>query len=154
MGSHFDRMIFENRYEMNKIRRITEEQKNAVVAKLRNLLAREDCVIFSYVYGSFIESDRFRDIDIAIYVDEEKISKREAFSVEQSLDSKLENEIGFPVDVRVINFSPLGFKYNITKGRVLTSRDDELRVDFVAKTWSFYLDYKEDSQRFLLEMLS
>jgi predicted nucleotidyltransferase len=36
--------------------------------EIKNILQEEKHIIFAYIYGSFAYSDRFNDIDIAIYV--------------------------------------------------------------------------------------
>jgi uncharacterized protein YifE (UPF0438 family) len=57
------------------------------------------------------------------------------------------------VDIKIINYAPLGFKYEITKGEVIFSRNENKRYEFLEKTWQKYLDFKPIEKRFIMDML-
>ncbi|WP_456454066.1 nucleotidyltransferase domain-containing protein, partial [Thermococcus sp.] len=85
-----------------------------------------------YLHGSFL-SGPFRDIDIAVYTDGE----RDVF-----YELELEERLGFPVDVRVLNNAPISFRFKVLKGELLFSRDEEKRCDFESRTMGDYHDFK------------
>ena len=58
-----------------------------------------------------------------------------------------------PVDLKVLNYAPLGFQYYSTTGLLIMCKDDDLRVDYLTKIRSLYFDFKPSSERFLLEMI-
>lgn len=115
--------------EKNRIRRILKE----VIASIRK-------VEFAYVYGSFPEERRFHDIDVAVYL--ARTEPVDPLECELSIASMLEQRIRLPVDVRVLNHAPNSFCYEVTRGEVIFSRNEEVRFSFVERTWNEYLDYK------------
>jgi len=138
---------------MEKLKDLGEEERKKMQEILTNCLEKEETIRFAYLHGSFAEGRPFRDIDIAVFVDESRFSKKEALDFEVSCSVKLERTIGMPVDVRVINYAPLAFQYHSTAGTLLMRRDDDFRVDFLTKTRSLYFDFRSSSERFLMEML-
>lgn len=116
-------------------------------------LEKQNEIFFGYLHGSFAEGRSFKDIDVAVFVDEEAIPKERALDFEMSTSIKLEKEVKLPIDVKVINYAPLGFQYHCTTGLLIMCKDDDLRVDFLTRVRSLYFDFKPSSERFLLEML-
>ena len=126
-----------------------------IIETLRIALQNREEIIFAYLYGSFAEGLPFRDIDIAVYVKEEVVSRDEAFNYGLELSSLVEAEtkIG-PLDIRVINYAPAGLKYYVTRGRMLFSKDEEKRYDFIEETWKRYFDLMPKRKQILLDLLS
>lgn len=126
-----------------------------IIETLRIALQNREEIIFAYLYGSFAEGLPFRDIDIAVYVKEEIVSREEAFDYGLELSSLIEAEtkIG-PLDIRVINYAPAGLKYYVTKGCMLFSKDDEKRYDFIEETWKRYFDLMPKRKQILHDLLS
>jgi len=88
-----------------------------------------------------------------VFVDEGKLSRKEALEYEITSALELEKIIKLPVDIKIINFAPLRFKYEITKGEVIFSRDENKRYEFLEKTWQEYLDFKQIEKKFIIDML-
>lgn len=131
---------------------LSDEKKAEVVALLAKALSGHPEILFSYAHGSFVELERFRDVDIAVYCDEDRDQHMDVLRFESRVASELEELIRLPVDVRVLNHAPLGFLYHVTCGRVVTSRDEELRCTFVERVWTEYLDYAPKAKEFFKEM--
>lgn len=127
--------------------------KKKIISSLKVELSGHPEIIFAYLHGSFLEGKYFRDIDVAIFVDEEKVPKDKALDCELALGTELHFAMGYQVDIKILNYAPLGFKYYASKGKLLMNKDDELRVDFLCYVWSRYFDYAIKSKEFLLEML-
>jgi hypothetical protein len=138
---------------MDSLKDLTKEKRKEIKEVLRQCLKKEERILFAYLHGSFDEGKPFRDIDIAIFVLESQIQKEKALDFEISLSMKLEEMIKMPVDVKIINYAPLAFQYHSTAGTLLTCKEDDLRVDFLTKMRSLYIDFKPCSGRFLREML-
>jgi len=84
----------------------------------------------------------FQDIDIGIYLTKNK-SKNNVTKYELALENELERMIGFPVDIRVLNYAPLSFRFNIIKrGTLLFSKDERERTDFECLTVVEYHDFR------------
>jgi len=131
-------------------------ERERLFATLRESLRARQDVLFAYLYGSFGEGLPFHDIDVGVYLTME----REDVWVDVELARELERAVGraqitcqsggnkeakrprIPVDVRVLNRAPAVFSYHVVRGRLLFSRDEDVRVPWVAQTVSRYLDLK------------
>ncbi len=125
------------------------------VPHITNVVSRFEKIRFAYLFGSILESDQFRDIDVAIYLPAEMDSYRRvkygmkvAREIEKALDYAKE------VDVRIVNVAPVEFQYEVVKtGEVVFSRDDKERIRFEAQVLSSYMDYRETSGWLKRELL-
>jgi hypothetical protein len=106
--------------------------------KIKNVLAREKEITFAYLYGSFLSSKNFRDIDIAVYL-KNKIS----FKFIVDLKMKLSMSLGLSPDIfdlRVLNRileNPDAFRFFYLK-RLF--REGRLLVNNNFKVWSDLLE--------------
>ncbi len=57
--------------------------KQIIKEKIKKILLESQEIIFAYLYGSFLEREDYKDIDIAIFVDREKV--KDFFDYETSL---------------------------------------------------------------------
>ena len=125
-----------------------KDAKSAVREKIVEALKRRVEVIFAYIHGSFLEG-RFRDVDVAIYLDSGKDVRYEI-----SLERELEESVGIPVDVRVLNSAPLSFRFQVVRqGDLLFSRDEKRRSGFESSTMAEFHDfsfYREKYRRVAL----
>jgi predicted nucleotidyltransferase len=81
--------VFEERF---RYYRLSRDEKEALLKKIKEFLSRYD-VDLAIVFGSFVEGEVFRDIDIAIYsyaMDIDELLK---------IGSKLELDLSMPVDI-------------------------------------------------------
>ncbi len=127
---------------MQKKFSLANQAKRQLENKLREILLQKREILFAYIHGSFLQDIPFHDIDLALYMDESQINKQKSLDYELRLSIELELKVKYPIDVKIINFAPLYFRYTITKGKLLLSNDDELRYNFIEKTWLEYLDFK------------
>ncbi|MFQ6123754.1 MAG: nucleotidyltransferase domain-containing protein [Candidatus Heimdallarchaeota archaeon] len=119
--------------------------------KLSHLLMQEPSVIFAYIFGSFIKYSSFRDLDLAIYVDLAVIPDLASF--EQNLGTRLELRIRLPVDLVLLNEAPLSLKFHVTKGQLLFSRNENIRLQFLEHTWIQYWDFQPFRRQMLWQIL-
>jgi uncharacterized protein len=126
--------------------------------QLRSRLARDlegrPEILLAVLHGSFTRGESFRDIDVAVWLDPLRLSKPERFRHGLDLSVELRLTVGHPVDVRVLNDAPLGFRYHALAGSPLLVRDDGFLADLRARTWDEYLDFQPFARRFLREALS
>lgn len=132
--------------------KMDDKEREKLVSRLgRELQGRRE-IVFAYLYGSFVEGDLFRDIDIALYVNEAQVRKEEFLAYEISMAVELQTLFSKPFDVKILNWLPLGLQYYATTSRLLFGRDDDQRVDFVARVRSLYLDFQIEAQKYLAEV--
>jgi predicted nucleotidyltransferase len=138
-----------------KYRTITEENKLKIIHELERFFEGRMEIIFAYIHGSFAEGLPFTDIDVAVYVDENTVSKDNAVDYGLSISSEAEFKTHItPLDVKVINYAPVGFKFYATKGLLLFSKDEELRCGFLESTWKKYFDLLPKRRQILLDLVS
>lgn len=73
-------------------------------------------------------------------------------SLERLGDISSKGKAGLPMDVKILNHAPIAFRYEVTRGEVIFSRDEEARLRFVENTWNEYLDYKPVAENILREL--
>ncbi|MCL7401971.1 MAG: nucleotidyltransferase domain-containing protein [Thaumarchaeota archaeon] len=92
---------------------LSSEEKNTLLEKLKNILHGLS-VKLAVVFGSFVELDSFRDIDIAVY--------RRDTCLEDilKLGTMVEEALGYPVDIIPLDIISPRFRLHIlTKGIVI-----------------------------------
>lgn len=115
--------------------------KKELVEKIKTFLEARKEILFAYLFGSFLEEDYFRDIDIGIYVHElEPVTRDKFYDIE--LSTEIESITKFPVDIIVLNRESSSMVFNASKGELLKNTDDELRENFVSMHWKMYWDWK------------
>jgi predicted nucleotidyltransferase len=126
--------------------------------QLRSRLARElDArpeIVLALLHGSFARGEAFRDIDVVVWLNPARLSRDERFRFALDLSVELRLALAHPVDVRVLNDAPLGFRYHALAGSPLVVRDDELLAELRARTWDEYFDFQPFARRYLREALS
>jgi len=128
--------------------KLANDEKEKIKKNLIKIIQNKEEVIFAYLHGSFLING-FNDIDLAFFVN----AIVDTLDYEISVSLEIEKQIHFPIDVKVLNHAPLGFKYEVTKGELLFSRDEEIRTDFIEKVWNQYLDFKPIEKEILMDML-
>lgn len=130
---------------------ITGQEKEDISRRIEHFLEKYSNLKFAYVHGSFISQERFRDIDVAIYL---QSTPAEILPMELDLEEKLYNLVQYPIDIRVLNGAPLSFRYNVIKyGKRLAVIDDDARCDFEEATVSSYFDFAPYRKMYLQEAL-
>jgi predicted nucleotidyltransferase len=135
-------------------------ERGVMVKVVHQVLAAQSDVAFVNLHGPFAAGGPFHDVDIAVYRDDvraEEISPRAmelSSRAEAALSRQLEADPP-PVDVRALNEAPLGFRYQALRGgRLLRSRNEPLRVEWVARTVGRYLDVKPLRDQALKEAMT
>ena len=102
--------------------RLTPREKARVTVALRDLLVFREEVLFAYLHGSFVSGNKFRDIDVAVYLDHGRWTRRASLQYQANLAKDLSRTLRLPVDVTVLNVAPLGLRHDAVSGRVLVCR--------------------------------
>ena len=127
--------------------------REQIVVKVKEELQKRSEIVFAYLFGSFVDEQEFRDVDVALYVRKGSIPDDGVwYSIRLSLD--LEKAIGHSVDVIIMNTAPDHLIHRISKGQVLLDRDEDLRTDFVTAAWKRYFDIQPKRLQALRDILS
>ena len=131
----------------------TPAQRRAVIEGVRAAVAAWREVEAAFLFGSFLEDEGFRDVDVAVFLANDSPALREPWSWEASHEPGLHRVLGQPVDLRVINGAPLGIQFHATGGVLVFARDEEKTADLVEVVRRRYYDFRPFAQTNLREML-
>jgi uncharacterized protein len=118
---------------------IATEEKKEIEVRIGQFVSNRTEIALAYLHGSF-PTRAFRDIDLAVVVND--TGRRKSLQYELDMESELEQFIGFPFDVRILNQAPLSFRFSVIRsGVLLFSRNEGFRSDFEALTIVEYHDF-------------
>ena len=112
-------------------------EKETILNLIKEILGKDNRIVFAYVYGSFVKEESFRDIDLGIYVinrDENPFIISSDIQIQLSHVAKKRgvNIIADHFDVRIINDAPFTFLKRVFKeGVLLVDNDPDLRTNIV-----------------------
>ncbi len=125
----------EKRFSRLKV--VSPEEKGVLTEKITCLLLEKTEVVFAYLHGSFIISESFHDIDIGIFLKNEN-----GFLYESDISYELSGMTGYDIEVRILNNAPVAFQLAVLKnGKLLFSKDEKIRTDFIENVGKRYLEY-------------
>ena len=97
------------------------EERKKVIERIKSVLEQLDCIELVVVFGGFVKSRYFKDIDVGVIVknDVNSLDKELSYMVEieESIRKKLKIEI--PVDIRILNTAPPDFKRKVLKEGII-----------------------------------
>jgi hypothetical protein len=130
---------------------LPNKAKEKLIVKISSFLGRQrEEIVIAYLFGSFVKSESFSDIDIGLVMRSEP---DQPLNLELALENQLEKIVKFPVDVRILNKAPLAFSQNVFRaGRVILDRDPNFRADFQGKILKQYFDFAPFRRRYLQEV--
>jgi hypothetical protein len=120
------------------------ENKTGFFVILKQVMEKDEDVLFAYLYGSRVhDSIHFEsDIDVAVYLKPSNIKKyiKKEEELTNLLITQLHND---KIDLRILNSSPLLLQYKVIKeGILLFVRDEPERVDFETRVMSRFFELK------------
>lgn len=132
---------------------VDNSEKEKIIEKFSShLLKQYEEILFAYVFGSFISTASFSDIDIGVFVG---VDLKAPLYFELELESRFEKIAKFPVDVRVLNNAPISFAQNVFRaGRVILDRYPNVRADFEGRILKEYFDFSPYQRGYLKEVIN
>ncbi len=133
---------------------ISQEDHGKMINLLKEILEKNENVLFAYLHGSFTEGSNFGDIDIAAYLKQVSDNRLDVIDYEFKMEKTLEEKISYPVDVRVLNGAPPSFRYSVIKNGIkLVEKDEDKRVDFETMAIKIYFDFLPFRKRYFREAI-
>ena len=115
------------------------KNKETTIVKIRDYLGHQEDMVFAFLFGSFIKGKAFRDIDIAVYAEEELDLLRLGI-----IQAELTERTGQVIDLVSLSGLPSkhpAFAYEIvTHGDLLFSTDKEKFIEYKRKALLYYFD--------------
>lgn len=127
--------------------------KEKIKKKIEKMIQEREEIIFAYLFGSFIDEEKFNDVDIGIYINENSVKTNNSF-YEIELANQLEEILNIPVDIINLNSTSESVVYRATQGQLIKNTDDNFRINFITTSWKKYWDYKILIKEYLSEMKS
>jgi len=127
---------------------------------LVEVLNKRSEVLFAYIHGSSLYSNKPRDIDIAVFLYPERykeIDRTGEMSIGFAIPMEMELEklLGAKVEVQVLNRAPLSFRYRvITRGELIIDKDSNVRSDFESLSRVEYFDFRPRREEYLREAIT
>ncbi|MGB4782610.1 nucleotidyltransferase domain-containing protein, partial [Candidatus Methylomirabilis sp.] len=121
---------------MKRAHRLSPAERSAIRDQIAAELLYYPDVLFAYVYGSFLKSEAFHNVDIGVYLSTSHFNNAMA----ANLSAHLSGKVKLPVDVRTLNTAPISLRLYVLRGECLFSRDDNLRTDIMEDTVRRYLN--------------
>ena len=109
-----------------KLFRVSEKLRENTISRIKEILESRDEILLAMVFGSFVEKEYARDVDIAVYL-AYSVNEFKALEYSEKLSREIEKKIGLLIDVIVLNNVDEGILMRaILKGRKLLVRDSIL----------------------------
>lgn len=123
---------------MRRLHRMNRKERSRIEQCLAAELASDRRLTFAYLYGSFVESQPFHDVDVGVYLENVRADRVTAMALD--LAQRLSDRARVPVDVRILNVAPVSFLYHALRGQLVFCRDDAVLAEVMERTVSRYLD--------------
>jgi predicted nucleotidyltransferase len=123
----------------------TANDRQEIIDKIREIISRFDDVDIAYIFGSFLERDKFGDIDVAVVLSK-KLDPYGRFKFAMKIARELEKGVKprFEFDVKILNYSPVEFQREVLKkGKVVFLRNENRRIEYEFEIISKYLDIRD-----------
>ena len=134
---------------MRRLYQAEPAERGRVTRTLVTVLEAEPDLEFAWLHGSFPGGGGFHDVDVGIHLN---AAADVRFHRALELGLRLDRNVGFPVDVRVLNDAPVTFLFHVFReGRLLLSRNDERLADLMERTVREYLDMEPLLRRATIE---
>ncbi len=111
-----------------------------IVKRIVEILKEHEDVVFAYLFGSYArgEAGKMSDVDIAVYLNP-SLPHDVMWNTFLDIASRLSfREVR--VDAVLLNTASYRLSYEVLKGKLLFSRDERIRKEFIYRTLRTYLD--------------
>ncbi len=88
---------------------------SSVLEGVRKVVEREENVVLAVVFGGIL-TGTFRDVDVAVYLSKVPTP---LFIWISDVASRIEREIGYPVDLRVLNDAPASVRAKVLSSGIV-----------------------------------
>lgn len=134
---------------------VSQKKRREIIEKIKSAFSDKKEIRFAFIFGSFLDSPNFRDIDVGVYL--KSVEKNNVFDCELELSEKASSACEMPLDVldiRILNFAPLPFLNNIfSRGELLFSEDSEFLSDLIEKSSLHAIANEHIAQQSLKELV-
>jgi predicted nucleotidyltransferase len=139
---------------MNKKKKhfISKLKKEEIINTISSHLNQHNEIYAAYLFGSFVTSESFADIDLGVLT---RPRPENIFEYEIELERYIEKRSKYEMDVRVLNKAPISFVQDVIRyGKVIVDSKPNRRAEFESYTLRKYFDFARFRQRYLSEVIN
>ena len=119
-------------FREGKAFKVSPEEREKIMAILKNFLELKEEVLLAVVFGGFLENRKIHDIDVGVYLDSSKFEDwLDMLSFSEELSKEISEKIEIPVDIVLLNEAPQWLRYRAFKGIILVDKNPILRISLV-----------------------
>ena len=121
-------------------RKKIEHDIESLIPLLAERLQKEKDVIFAYLFGSRArgKATALSDVDIALFLEETAISPDRKLELIELLMDVLKTD---EIDLVILNDATPSIVHSVVRdGKLLFSRDEKRRIEFIARAQKEYMD--------------
>ena len=133
--------------------RIKEEEKKEIINSIKEIFEERSEIKHALIFGSFLSSLPFEDIDIALILDENFLENLDFIYYLGLLEAELSQKLKRKFDIVILNLTSLPFTYSVIKeGKLIFTKNRDEFFDFVERIVYEYLDFKVFRDNLLKEL--
>jgi uncharacterized protein len=118
--------------------------KNEIENKIKDFLSDKAEILSAYIFGSFVKSDNYHDIDVAVYLKKDfnkDDSEKYPYGYQSSLIGELNLLVRKNIDLVIMNNAEILIQQRIiNKGVLLFTKDDRSRIIYENYIRKLYID--------------
>lgn len=134
------KIIFKKYLTINNMK----SSKEKIISLLKNFFNEKDEILAVYVFGSFVDKEKYHDIDIAVLIKNDfnfYDTKKFPFGYESEINAKLIKLTRIKIDFVVLNKLPILFQKNIFKKNIIIiDRDKQGRINYENNIKKLFVD--------------
>jgi hypothetical protein len=129
------------------------QNKVDIFEKIKSFFLQREEILLVYLYGSFLKTNQWNDVDIALFVKKEKLKEKLKYTLRLCAELNKMLNIKEP-DVRILNNAPLYFQFEvISTGKPILVRDKIFKIQYEANVISKWLDFRKLIEEYDKSML-
>ena len=124
---------------------MTADRRELLKSKLATFFSARSEIRFAYLFGSVARgtSGNLSDIDIAVYLNPERLPPDEGYGYRSNLLVELRSELAEDIDLVILNDASAVLKFQVLKNGMPVYCCSEIeRIRFHEQTTRYYLDLK------------
>lgn len=111
--------------------RVNETEKSKALFDLRKFFETQESIVFAYLHGDFLFTHFFKNLQVGIYFDENKISSKKWDSEIDIYSKELADILHYPIEFLIINTAPLELQIDVVKGSLLACTNEGEKTKFL-----------------------
>ena len=119
----------------------TPDLSARVLRECAALMRDREEIESAFIYGSFLTSGAFHDIDVGIFLGD--TAAPAATDIASDISEELSSRFHLQFDVRALNGAPISFVFHVIRGQLVYCRNEERLAARIEQILPRYFDKRE-----------